>query len=149
MTDKSQLMLLRVVLPGVALALVLAGYFLNENEWWRWTVAVDSSALLWMLSWLAILPVDPSEGRWSLLRTVCAGMWLLFVAISWLHYLGHYGSRERQALARFPGGPRTCEEPVLRPGNFYSRRRLKPASEHTAIVDSPAPQTASKYRSIA
>lgn len=87
MTDKSQLMLLRVVLPGVALALVLAGYFLNENEWWRWTVAVDTSALLSMLSWLAILPVDPSEGRWSSLRTVCAWVCLLFGAILLLHYL--------------------------------------------------------------
>lgn len=87
MTDKSLLMLLRVMLPSVALALALTGYFLNENAWWRWTVAVDTSALLCMLSWLAILPVDPSEGRWSLLRNVFGGVCLLYGAILLLHYL--------------------------------------------------------------
>lgn len=85
MTDKGLLMLLRLTLPSVALA--LTGYFLNENEWWRWTVVADTSALLLMLSWLAILPSDPSEGRWSLLRTVCAGVCLLYGATLLLHYL--------------------------------------------------------------
>jgi len=87
MTDKSLLTLFRIVLPGLALALALTGYFLNEKEWWRWAVIADWSALLLSLGWLATLPFTPTKGRWSLLRTICVGVWLLFGAILMLHYL--------------------------------------------------------------